>query len=146
VKPVKCGGVRIAPFRATTPRYGALPGLLQPIENDRHRTVVDERHLHASAERTATDANSCSLERPAELLVERPRMLGPRSVGETRPVSLAGSAMSVNWLTTRASPPTSTRRSNVLGVLEFEALRPCCQARGLVQVSRTPSDQDDDAP
>ena len=48
---------------------------------------------------------------PAEALVQALRLLRRRA-GETRPVALAVSASSVNWLTTRTAPPVSrTERS-----------------------------------
>jgi len=59
------------------------------VERDRHRTVVDERDVHARPEDTSPDRHTEELERVAEGFVERLRVIGRRGVSEARTVSLA---------------------------------------------------------
>src|SRR5918996_2547104 len=110
--PLKCGVRSIASttwgnpwFHHEPPPHGderTVPGLpaegirggVHPrtlgVEDDRHRTVVDERHVHAGAEDAASHADALALEGFAEALVQRLGDLGASGSGEAGPVALPG--------------------------------------------------------
>jgi hypothetical protein len=56
------------------------------VEDDRHRTVADERNLHPRSEPTSRDGDTLPLERGGKALIQRFRDLRFGGLGEARAV------------------------------------------------------------
>ena len=95
------------------------------VEDDRDRAVVDELDGHARAEDARLDRDPAPRSAAQNALVERlgdaPAARRPRSSGGSLCVV---SAISVNWLTTSAAPPTSSSERSKLPVLVLEDPQP----------------------
>ncbi len=52
------------------------------VEEDGHRPVVDERHLHVGGEDAGLDPQALAPQRGAEVLIEALSRLGGRGAGE----------------------------------------------------------------
>ena len=77
------------------------------VQYDRHRSLVDELDRHARAEGAALHRNATAGKCFAELSVKGFCLFERRRLRKARPISL-------NWLTTSADPPQSSRlRSNL---------------------------------